>query len=88
MGILYGASGCLLVKAGISRLSELAIDADKDWGGHAVTGLSHLAEGMARGSLLVHDGERLVALPGGSIGHELTACDETALPAWQAPPGE
>ena len=86
MGLLCGASGCLLIKAGISRLSQLEVDADKDWGGHAVTGLSHLAEGMRRGSLLVHDGARLVALPGGSIGHELTSAGAAALPAWQPPP--
>ena len=88
MGLLFGASSCLLVKAGITRLSELEVDGDKDWQGHRITRISYLADGMRRGSLLVHDGEKLVALPGSSIGDELTSQGAAALPAWQPPPGE
>ena len=87
MGILFGASGCLLTKPGITRLSELEIDADKDWQGYSIDNIAHLASGMARGSLLVHNGSILVAIPSGPIGHEFTSGGPGVQPSWESPPG-
>ena len=87
MGILFGASGCLLVRAGITKLSELQIDADKDWQGHGVINLAHLATGMTKGSLLVHNGSVLAAVPAGTIGDEFTSNGPGHMPEWEAPPG-
>ena len=87
MGILFGASGCLLTRTGFTKLSELEIDADKDWRGYGITNVGHLAAGMGRGSLLIHNGSVLVAVPAGTIGHELTSNGPGAMPSWQAPPG-
>jgi len=85
MGIL-GRGGCLLARSGITRLSELAIDADKDWGGYSMHNVARLAAGMNRGSLLVHNGSILQAVSPGPIGHEFTSNGPGAMPSWQPPP--
>ena len=87
MGMLFGASSCLLVKAGITRLSELEVDADKDWQGYGITNIAHLASGMTRGSLLIHNGSVLAAVPAGTIGNEFTSNGPAHIPEWKAPPG-
>ena len=87
MGVLLGPSGCLLMKGGITRLSELEIDADKNWQSYGITNVAHLASGMTRGSLLVHNGTVLVAVPAGTIGDELTSNGPGHMPDWKAPPG-
>lgn len=86
MGILFGASGCLLVKAGITRLSQLQIDVDKDWDGYGITNLRELAAGMARGDVLVHNGSILVKVSPGSAGHEFTSGGPGNTPDWKTPP--
>lgn len=86
MGILYGSSSCILVKAGITKLSELEIDADKDWNGKGITSLKELAAGMARGDILVHDGALLARVSPGSIGHEFTSAGGGHMPGWSPPP--
>ena len=85
--MLFGASSCLLVKAGITRLSELEVDANKDWQGYGITNIAHLASGMTRGSLLVHNGSVLAAVPAGTIGNEFTSNGPGHMPEWKAPPG-
>ena len=87
MGVFLGPSGCLLMKGGITKLSELDIDADKDWQGHGVTNIAYLAAGMTRGSLLLHNGSILAAVPAGTIGHEFTSNGPGNVPEWKAPPG-
>ena len=87
MGVFLGPSGCLLMKGGITKLSELEIDADKDWQGYGVINLAHLASGMARGSLLVHNGSVLASVPAGTIGDEFTSNGPGHMPEWEAPPG-
>ena len=87
MGVFLGPSGCLLMKGGITRLSELEIDADKNWQSYGINNVAHLASGMTRGSLLVHNGTVLVAVPAGTIGDELTSNGPGHMPDWKAPPG-
>ena len=87
MGVFLGPSGCFLMKGGITKLSELEIDADKDWQGYGVTNLAHLASGMTRGSLLVHNGLVLEAVSAGTIGDEFTSNGPGHTPEWKAPPG-
>ena len=43
----------LLIKAGISKLSELEIDADKDWQGKGITNVKEMASAMGHGDLVV-----------------------------------
>ena len=86
MGILFGNSGCLLTKAGITKLSELIIDADKDWNGHTITNCGGLAAGMGKGDILAQDGSVLVKISPGSIGHEFTDGGPGNMPSWKEPP--
>lgn len=86
MGILYGNSGCLLTKAGITKLSQLLIDADKDWGGYGMFNLKELAPGMQRGDVLTHNGTILVKLSPANIGDELTSNGPGQAVEWKAPP--
>jgi hypothetical protein len=56
----------LLTKAGITKLSELQVDSDKNWQGRGISNLKELAPGMTIGDLVQHDGTRLARLsPGG-----------------------
>ena len=88
MGILFGSSSCLLVKAGITRLSELEIDADKDWEGHGVFNLKELTPGMGKGDVLQRgDSGVLEKFSPGTIGFELTSNGPGQELEWKAPPG-
>lgn len=88
MGILLGGSGCLLVKAGITKLSELEIDADKDWDTKGITNLEELALGMTKGDICFQQGGVLVKLSPGPIAYELTSHGLGQPIAWEAPPGD
>ena len=87
MGILAGNSSCLLVKGGITKLSELDIDCDKDWNGKAILNISGAAAGMQKGGVLVHDGSVLVVVVPGSIGHGFTDGGPGHTPSWEEPAG-
>ena len=86
MGVFLGPSGCFLMKGGITKLSELEIDADKDWQGYGITNLEHLASGTTKGSLLAHNGVVLEAVPAATIGHEFTSNGPGTMPSWEPPP--
>lgn len=86
MGMLYGGSGCLLTKLA-TKLSELTIDADKDWDGKGISQLKELALGMQKGDVFFRQVGVLVKLSPGSIGHELTTHGPGLSIAWEAPPG-
>lgn len=86
MGLLYGGSSCLLVKGGITKLSELQIDCAKDWGGHEISNLGGLAAGMIRGDLLAHNGTILATVSPDSIGNELTSHGPGHQVAFETPP--
>jgi hypothetical protein len=76
MGILFGSSGCLLVRPKTTRkLSELTIDTDKPWESKGITNIKELAEGMNRGDLVFFDGTGLTKITPGPIGTMLTAHD-------------
>jgi len=65
-----------------NKLSEIDIDADKDWQAFGITDLKQLAEAMAKGDMLFFDGTRLVKLTTDSIGKMLTAQDMGNDPIW------
>lgn len=71
---------------GISKLSELMIDADKDWQGKGISNIKELAAGMAIGDMLIYDGTRIIKLQPGPVGRVLTSQGPGALPIW-APGG-
>ena len=73
----------LLTKGGISRLSELIIDADKPWAGMGISNIKELALAMAKGDLLVRGNTIIQKLGPGTIGQVLTSAGAGHLPTWQ-----
>ena len=76
----------LIVPKGVTALSQLEIDADKDWQGYGITNLKELASSMRQGDTLTHDGSRIVKLSPTNIGDELTSGGVGHLTTWKAPP--
>ncbi|MBA7556809.1 hypothetical protein ES705_49529 [subsurface metagenome] len=72
----------LLVKGGISKLSELGIDADKDWQVKGISNIKEIAEAMAIGHIAQHDGTKLVTLPPGVANTVLTSQGVGHLVVW------
>ena len=77
-----------LVKGGISKLSELGIDADKDWNVRGISNIKELALGMQLGDIFQRgDGGILETLAPGPISYELTSSGPGHEIEWSAPPG-
>ncbi len=76
----------LLTKAGIERLSELEIDADKDWQAQGISNLKELAAAMIKGDLVVKGNSILDKLPAGPMGYVLTSTGVGQKPAWAPGP--
>ncbi len=74
----------LLIKIkGITRLSELEIDADKDWQVKGITNLKQVAELMSKGDIIVRDTSILVRLTPGPEDYCLTSAGAGKIPSWQ-----
>ena len=72
------------IGGGVSKLSQLTIDADKDWQAKGISNLKELAAGMVQGDLLVKGaGGVLVRLPPGVANLVLTSAGPGVIPAWQ-----
>lgn len=57
---------------GIKNLSQLTIDADKNWQAKGISNIKEIVLGMGVGDIAYHDGTKLVKLqPGMVIGSEL-----------------
>ena len=76
----------LLLKGGISKLSELEIDADKDWQTKGISNIREIVQDMGIGNAVQHDGTRLVKLSPGQAHHVLTSEGPGKLVVW-APGG-
>lgn len=63
----------LLIKGGITRLSELTIDADKNWQAQGISNIEELVVGMNMGDFLTHDGAVIVIITPGPPGMILTS---------------
>lgn len=72
---------------GISKLSELQIDADKDWEGKGISNLKELSSDMQKGDMIYRSPDTLVKLSPGPISYELTSSGEGNPIEWKAPPG-
>lgn len=81
MGLLK-CGGALLIKLGITKLSELTIDADKDWQVKGITNLLELVTSMQKGDMLVRSDNTLVKITPSSAGTRLTTQGAGALPTW------
>ena len=67
---------------GITKLSELIIDADKDWQAKGITNLKEVAAAMAKGDLPVRGNAILQRLIPGAIGLVLTSAGPGHIPFW------
>ena len=76
----------LLLKGGISKLSELEIDTDKNWQSRGITNLGGVAAGMAVGHVVQQNGSILQTLSPGPAHTVLTSEGTGHLVAW-APGG-
>ena len=72
----------LLIKAGITKLSELTIDADKDWQVKGITNLLELVTPMQKGDILVRSNAVIAKITPGPPGTRLTTQGAGALPTW------
>jgi len=62
----------LLVK-GVTKISELEIDVDKNWAGKGISNIKAIAEAMDIGDLAEHDGTKLARRFPGAIHYVLTS---------------
>jgi hypothetical protein len=77
----------LLTKGGgITKLSELLIDVDKDWAAKGITNLKQLALAMARGDLPMRGSTVIIPFQPGTIGYVCTSAGPGHLLSW-APAG-
>ena len=81
MAILCQMSSAIYIKPAL-KLSQLLIDADKDWKGKGITNLKHIAEAMAMGDTVVFDGTKLIKIVPSSIGSMLTTHEYGNDPTW------
>ncbi len=77
----------LLTKGGITRLSELTIDADKNWQAQGITNIKELALAMAQGDIVVRGPAVMQRLAPGVLGYVLTSAGPGHMPSWQPVPG-
>ena len=71
----------LLIK-GVTKLSQLSIDANKDWNLKGITNVKELAAGMQKGDFFVHDGTKIIRLPASTANLVLTSNGPLQLPSW------
>jgi hypothetical protein len=76
----------LLLKGGITKLSELEIDTDKNWQSRGITNLGGVAAGMAVGHVVQRNGGKLQTLAPGPAHTVLTSEGPGHLVVW-APGG-
>jgi hypothetical protein len=72
----------LLIRGGVRRLSELEIDADKDWEEKVISNCGGAAAGMAIGHILQHNGVILETLAPGVADQVLTSAGPGHRVVW------
>jgi hypothetical protein len=72
----------LLQKSGIRQLSQLQIDADKDWLSYGMSQVKEVAAQMNTGDLLFFNGNRICKLTPGVVGSELMTKGPGQDPVW------
>ena len=70
---------------GITELSGLGIDVDKDWQTFSISDIAAVMAGAAKGDLIVRSDDTLVRIASVGIGQILKSGGVGALPFWQAP---
>lgn len=71
--------------AGVTALSGLTIDADKDWAAMGISNIKEVAAGMTVGDMIYHNGTKIVKITPGAVGTELKTKGVGANPVWSFP---
>ncbi len=87
MGLLMGGSSCLLIFPTnvATRLSELIIDVEKDWGGCGIENMKGVATGLVHGDLPYRGPTGMDRLPAGTPGTFLQTSGVGRTPRWRSP---
>lgn len=72
----------LLIK-GITRISQLLIDADKDWQAKGITNIKQVAANMSTGNLVQYNGSIMQRIANGPDGYVLTSQGPGKLLTWE-----
>jgi len=70
---------------GVTTLSALNIDADKDWAAMGISNIKEVVLGMATGDIAYHDGTGIQVLTPGVIGTQLKTKGAGHNPIWSYP---
>ena len=72
----------LIVAKGATALSQIGIDADKDWNAKEISNIASSVAGMLQGDIVYYNGSTLARLPAGSPGHNLQCLGHDNNPRW------
>ena len=72
----------LIVAKGATALSQIGIDADKDWNAKEISNIASIIAGMLQGDIVYYNGSTLARLPAGSPGHNLQCLGAGNNPRW------
>lgn len=65
-----------------TKLSQLAIDIEKDWNAMGIDNIAQVTAGMQEGDLVYYNGTQIVISRPGNIGTKLTTQGAGANPIW------
>jgi hypothetical protein len=68
--------------SGITSLSQLTIDADKDWNLKGISDIKEIVLGMTTGDIAYHNGTKLVKISVGPLSSELITKGPALPPVW------
>lgn len=71
-------------RSGVTNLSQLAIDADKDWNAKGISNAKELASSMAQGDVMYRGASVIERLAAGSSGQFLKTQGAAANPIWDS----
>jgi hypothetical protein len=72
----------LIAVKGITAISQIEIDSDKDWNGKEISNIQAIIAGMQQGDLVYYGGSALARLPAASSGQNLQCQGSGRNPKW------
>jgi hypothetical protein len=71
-----------LLFKGVATLSQLQIDADKDWSAKGISNIKEVVSGMAVGDMIYFDGTNIQKITPGALTTELMTMGPGRNPKW------
>ncbi|BCT55333.1 hypothetical protein DHCNIT_000960 [Dehalococcoides mccartyi] len=72
----------LVIAKGVTTLSQIEIDTDKDWDAKEISNIGSIVANMTHGDIVYYNGSTLARLPAGSPGHNLQCLGPCKYPRW------